>query len=66
MSFYLLTETRIYRQNPEIEAPEGLQRLASTKVTQEGYTPVSDWVLKAVPFILNLKPKDNGIPLTIS
>ncbi|WP_269141667.1 hypothetical protein [Nostoc commune] len=30
------------------------------------YTPVSDWVLKAVPFILNLKPKDNGIPLTIS
>ncbi|WP_375514775.1 hypothetical protein [uncultured Nostoc sp.] len=30
------------------------------------YTPVCDWVLKAVPFILNLKPKDNGIPLTIS
>ena len=29
------------------------------------YTPVSDWVLKAVPFILKLKPKDNGIPLTI-
>ncbi|MBC1224487.1 SDR family NAD(P)-dependent oxidoreductase [Nostoc sp. UCD121] len=24
------------------------------------------WVLKAVPFILNLKPKDNRIPLTIS
>ena len=23
------------------------------------YTPVSDWVLKAVSFILNLKPKDN-------
>ncbi|MDZ8051379.1 MAG: SDR family oxidoreductase [Aulosira sp. ZfuVER01] len=29
------------------------------------YTPVSDWVLKAVPFILNLKPTDNGIPLTV-
>ena len=30
------------------------------------YTPVSDWVLKAVPFILKLKPQDNGVPLTIS
>ncbi|WP_228038779.1 hypothetical protein [Nostoc sp. LEGE 12450] len=30
------------------------------------YTPVSDWVLKAIPFILNLKPKDNGIPKTLS
>ncbi|MEH2289360.1 hypothetical protein [Nostoc sp.] len=30
------------------------------------YTPVSDWVLKAVPFILKLKPKDNGIPKTLS
>jgi NAD(P)-dependent dehydrogenase (short-subunit alcohol dehydrogenase family) len=29
------------------------------------YTPVSQWTLKAVPFILKLKPKDNGIPLTI-
>jgi NAD(P)-dependent dehydrogenase (short-subunit alcohol dehydrogenase family) len=29
------------------------------------YTPVSDWVLKAVPFILKLKPQDNGVPLTI-
>jgi hypothetical protein len=30
------------------------------------YRPVSDCVLKAVPFILNLKPKDNGIPKTLS
>ncbi|WP_265578603.1 MULTISPECIES: hypothetical protein [unclassified Nostoc] len=30
------------------------------------YTPMSDWVLKAVPFILTLKPKDNGTPLSIS
>ncbi|MEH1916655.1 hypothetical protein [Nostoc sp.] len=30
------------------------------------YTPVSDWVLKAVPLILKLKPKDNGIPKTLS
>ena len=30
------------------------------------YTPVSDWVLKAVPYILNLKPTDNGMPLTVS
>ncbi|MGF2034128.1 MAG: hypothetical protein RMZ43_002180 [Nostoc sp. CmiVER01] len=29
------------------------------------YTLVSDWVLKAVPFILKLKPKDNGILLTV-
>ncbi|WP_341526688.1 SDR family NAD(P)-dependent oxidoreductase [Nostoc sp. UHCC 0302] len=29
------------------------------------YTPVFDWVLKAVPFILNLKSTDNGIPLTV-
>ncbi|WP_138503331.1 SDR family oxidoreductase [Nostoc sp. PA-18-2419] len=29
------------------------------------YTPVSDWVLKAVPFILKLKAKDNGVPLTV-
>ncbi|MCC2693883.1 SDR family NAD(P)-dependent oxidoreductase [Nodularia sp. LEGE 04288] len=30
------------------------------------YTPVSDWVLKAVPYILKLKPTDNGMPLTVS
>ncbi|QLE59609.1 SDR family oxidoreductase [Nostoc sp. TCL26-01] len=29
------------------------------------YTPVSEWVLNAVPFILGLKPTDNGIPLTV-
>ncbi|WP_414565120.1 MULTISPECIES: SDR family oxidoreductase [unclassified Anabaena] len=29
------------------------------------YTPVSEWVLKAVPFILKLKTTDNGIPLTV-
>ncbi|MBD2358887.1 hypothetical protein H6G41_30545 [Tolypothrix sp. FACHB-123] len=34
LSLYLLTETRIYSQNPEIKAPEALQGLASTKVTQ--------------------------------
>ena len=32
----------------------------------KSYTPVESWVKKAVPFLLNLKPKDNGIPLTIS
>jgi len=36
LSLYLLTETKIYSQNPEIKAPEGLQQLASTKVTQKG------------------------------
>ena len=30
------------------------------------FTPVESWVKKAVPFLLNLKLKDNGIPLTIS
>ena len=29
------------------------------------YTPISEWVLKAVPFILQFKPTDNGIPLTV-
>lgn len=29
------------------------------------YTSVYDWVLKAVPFILSLKPTDNGTPLTV-
>ncbi|MDB9306493.1 hypothetical protein PN488_19350 [Nodularia spumigena CS-591/12] len=30
------------------------------------YTPVFAWVLKAVPYILKLKPTDNGMPLTVS
>lgn len=29
------------------------------------YTSPSQWALKAVPFILKLKPKDNGVPLTV-
>ena len=29
------------------------------------YTPISQWVQKAVSFILRLKPKDNGVPLTV-
>lgn len=29
------------------------------------YTPLKDWALKAVPFLLQLKPQDNGIPLTV-
>ncbi|MBW4612989.1 MAG: SDR family NAD(P)-dependent oxidoreductase [Desmonostoc vinosum HA7617-LM4] len=29
------------------------------------YTKISDWVKKAVPFILRLKPTDNGVPLTV-
>lgn len=29
------------------------------------YTPVKDWVEKAVPFLLGLSPKDNGEPLTV-
>ena len=29
------------------------------------YTPLKDWGLKAVPFLLQLKPKDNGMPLTV-
>jgi NAD(P)-dependent dehydrogenase (short-subunit alcohol dehydrogenase family) len=29
------------------------------------YTAISDWVLKAVPFILQLNPTDNGVPLTV-
>ncbi|MFN6572535.1 SDR family oxidoreductase [Dendronalium sp. ChiSLP03b] len=30
------------------------------------YTPISEWVKKAVPFILQLQPTDNGIPVTVS
>ncbi|BAY20074.1 short-chain dehydrogenase/reductase SDR (plasmid) [Anabaenopsis circularis NIES-21] len=29
------------------------------------YTCAAKWALKAVPFILKLKPKDNGAPLTV-
>lgn len=29
------------------------------------YTKIQDWVQQAAPFLLNLKPKDNGIPLTV-
>ena len=30
------------------------------------FTPIESWTKKAVPFLLNLKVQDNGIPLTIS
>ena len=47
-------------------------RLASTDMLEicfgeeaAAYTPISEWVLKAVPFILQLKSTDNGIPLTV-
>ena len=29
------------------------------------YTPISEWVNVAVPFILNLSPQDNGTPQTV-
>ena len=29
------------------------------------YTPIKNWVKQAVPFLLGLSPKDNGIPLTV-
>ncbi len=29
------------------------------------YTPVKDWVQKAVPFLLNFKPTDNGVSMTV-
>lgn len=29
------------------------------------YTSIQDWVKKAVPFLLQLSPSDNGIPLTV-
>lgn len=29
------------------------------------YTPVKQWVKKAVPFLLKLTPKDNGVPLQV-
>ncbi|MCC3506213.1 MULTISPECIES: SDR family oxidoreductase [unclassified Microcoleus] len=29
------------------------------------YTPVKAWVQKAVPFLLKLKPSDNGVPMTV-
>ena len=29
------------------------------------YTPVKEWVQKAVPFLLKLKPSDNGMPMTV-
>lgn len=32
----------------------------------KNYTPVKTWVQKAVPFLLKLKPSDNGVPMTVS
>ena len=32
----------------------------------KSFTPIESWKKKAVPFLLNLKVQDNGIPLTIS
>jgi len=29
------------------------------------YTPVKEWAQKAVPFLLKLKPSDNGVPMTV-
>ncbi|MCW6051928.1 SDR family oxidoreductase [Microcoleus sp. A2-C5] len=29
------------------------------------YTPIKAWVEKAVPFLLKLKPSDNGVPMTV-
>lgn len=29
------------------------------------YTSIQDWVEKAIPFLLQLSPADNGIPLTV-
>lgn len=29
------------------------------------YTPIKDWVKKAVPFLLQLEPSDNGMSLTV-
>jgi hypothetical protein len=29
------------------------------------YTSVKAWVQKAVPFLLKLKPSDNGMPMTV-
>jgi hypothetical protein len=29
------------------------------------YTPVNEWGKKAVPFLLNLSPSDNGKSLTV-
>lgn len=29
------------------------------------YTAIADWVEKAVPFLLQLSPSDNGMPLTV-
>jgi hypothetical protein len=29
------------------------------------YTSIKEWVQKAVPFILNLKPSDNGMPVSV-
>lgn len=29
------------------------------------YASLKDWGLKAVPFLLQLKPRDNGVPLTV-
>ncbi|XZO03321.1 MAG: SDR family oxidoreductase [Microcoleus sp.] len=29
------------------------------------YTPVKDWVQKAVPFLLKFKPTDNGVSMTV-
>jgi hypothetical protein len=50
LSFYFLTVTQVCRQNMEMEALKGFQRLCSPKVTKEGYAtcPADDTEFPAV------------------
>lgn len=49
--------------NPGIIHTEMLEICYGEEAAQ--YTPLKDWVAQAVPFLLQLKPADNGIPLTV-
>ncbi|MBH8577840.1 SDR family oxidoreductase [Nostocaceae cyanobacterium CENA369] len=49
--------------NPGIIHTDMLKRCFGEEAA--AYTPISEWVKKAVPFILQLQPQDNGMPLTV-
>ena len=49
--------------NPGIIHTEMLETCFGSSAAS--FTPVDDWVKKAVPFLLNIKPSQNGQPLTV-
>ncbi|CAA9567500.1 3-oxoacyl-[acyl-carrier protein] reductase [uncultured Synechococcales cyanobacterium] len=50
--------------NPGIIHTQMLEICFGTEAA--AYTSLKDWGVKAVPFLLKLKPKDNGMPLTVT